>query len=62
MKQSKESRLKNLHEKCDAVEEISYDKSFTVSEMAEIKDQLADESIKLSDVEAEFKEVKLSKK
>jgi hypothetical protein len=58
LKQSKESRLKNLHEKSDAVEQISYDKSFTASEMAEIKDELADESIKLSDVEAEFKEVK----
>ena len=58
LKQSKESRMKNLHDNCDDVQEMSYDKSFTATEMSEIKDQLADESIKLFDVEAEFKEVK----
>lgn len=58
LKQSKENRMKNLHEKCDEVQEFSYDKSFTATEMSEMKDVLADQSIALSDVEAEFKEVK----
>ena len=58
LKSSKESRLKNLHNNCDEVSEISYDKKFTTTELSEIKDSLADESIQLFDIEAEFKEVK----
>jgi len=58
LKQSKESRMKNLHNNCEEVKEISYDKKFTATEMSEIKDRLADQSIALSDVEEEFKDVK----
>lgn len=60
LKQSKEQRMKNLHNNCDEVQEISYDKKFTATELSELKDTLADQSIQLSDVEEEFKDVKQS--
>ena len=60
LKQSKESRMKNLHNNCDEVQEISYDKKFTATELSEIKDTLADQSIQLFDVTEEFRDVKQS--
>jgi hypothetical protein len=58
VKQSKESRLKSFQENCDAVEEISYRKKFTATEMAEHKDLLAASMIELGNIEAELANIK----
>lgn len=58
LKQSKESRLKQFHNNCDAVEEISYRKKFTKSEMTEHKDTLVDTLIELGKLEGELSLIK----
>jgi hypothetical protein len=57
-KQSKESRLKALHDNCDAVEKISYRKKFSKSEIQDLKDGLASSMIALVEIELELTDIK----
>lgn len=58
LKHGKETRLKELHENCEIVEQIDYEKAFTATEIMEHKDTLADQMVTLSNMEDEFEQVK----
>jgi len=45
-----------LESNCDAIEELGYTRRFTPEELNERKEELADTSIRISDVEAEKKD------
>lgn len=53
-----EDRAQYLRDNCDAVEEITYSKSFSTEELAEQREKLTDISIKIADIEAELAEAK----
>lgn len=53
-----EDRAQYLRDNCDAVEEITYSKSFSTEELAEQRESLTDLSIKIADIEAELDEAK----
>lgn len=53
-----EDRAQYLRDNCDAVEEITYSKSFSSEELAEQREALTDLSIKIADIEAELDEAK----
>lgn len=53
-----EDRSQYLRDNCDAVEEITYSKSFSTEELAEQRESLTDLSIKIADIEAELDEAK----
>jgi hypothetical protein len=44
-----------LESNCDAIEEVGYTRRFTPEELTERKEELADKSVQLSDIEAEKK-------
>lgn len=46
-----------LKDNCDAVEVKTYMRNFSQEELAEMKDELADESIELDDIEFEKKQI-----
>ena len=58
LKVSKEQRLKSFHNNCDDIEEISFRKKFTKSEMSEHKDTLVDTLISLGKLEGELSIIK----
>lgn len=53
-----EDRAQYLRDNCDAVEEITYSKSFSSEELAEQRETLTDLSIKIADIEDELAEAK----
>lgn len=53
-----EDRAQYLRDNCDAVEEITYSKSFSSEELAEQRETLTDLSIKIADIEEELAEAK----
>lgn len=56
-KLSEKARLEFLQANCDATEEIGYMKAFTAEEIAAFKDQLAEVSIDINEIELEKKKV-----
>lgn len=52
-----ELRAEHLEANADAIEEVGYMRSFTSQELEEFKEELADNSIKINDIEIEKKEV-----
>ena len=50
-------RKELLESNCDAIEELGYTRRFTPEELNERKEQLADASIAISEIEAEKKSV-----
>lgn len=51
-------RAEYLKANCDAVEKITYSKSFSSEELAEQRENLTDLSIKIADIEKELEEAK----
>ena len=55
--ETQSERLRLLKDNCDVVEMKSYMRKFTQDELTQMKDELAEESIQLNDIEVERKEV-----
>lgn len=54
---SEEDRIKNLEANADSVEEFGYMRTFTNDELDEFKQELAESSIEINDIEEEKKEI-----
>lgn len=52
-----EERAQFLEDNCDAVEDVTYSRSFAPEELALKREQLTDSSIKIADIEEEKKAV-----